>query len=105
MMKLSGWKEVNIYSGQEIDEDAPTTSAGAGGVAGIGVPMPGEPASSAEPGIDPKKRKKKKQVLIGGDGKFDGRTKAYRDHRKKLEAAREARKKRKSKFIEKIVNK
>ena len=71
------------------NEDVPTTSAGAGGVAGIGVPMPGEPASSAEPGIDPKK--KKKITLI------DGRTKSYRQHRKKLEAQRERREQRKLK--------
>jgi len=72
------------------NEDVPTTSAGAGGVAGIGVPMPGEPASSAEPGIDPKKKKKKITLI-------DGRTKSYRQHRKKLEAQRERREQRKLK--------
>ena len=82
-------EEITVFTVK--NEDMPTTSAGAGGVAGIGVPMPGEPASSAEPGIDPKKKKKKKITLI------DGRTKSYRQHRKKLEAQRERREQRKLK--------
>ena len=80
-------EEITVFTVK--NEDMPTTSAGTGGVAGIGVPMPGEPASSAEPGIDPKK--KKKITLI------DGRTKSYRQHRKKLEAQRERREQRKLK--------
>ena len=96
---MKNWKEVSPYSGMAIEEDAPTTSAGSGQVHGIGVGPYGEP------GVDPKKKKKHK-VLVGREGKIDGRTKAYREHRKKLEQAkqkREATKKgRISKFIETI---
>ena len=94
------WKTVSPYTG--IEEDAPANAAGSGNVHGIGVGPHGEP------GIDPKK-KKKRQTLIDRDGKIDGRTKSYREHRKKLESARqkriENRKSRSSKFIENIKNK
>ena len=75
------WKEVNVRTGQEIDEDAPTTSV-----------------ANAPPGmVDEPIVRKKKKVL------FDGRTKAYRQHREKLEAQRERRaklrEKQKSKFV------
>ena len=56
---MSKWKnvrtylEVNPYTGQPVEEDMPTNAAGRGAVAGIGVGPDGEP------GIDPKKRKKK----------------------------------------------
>ena len=54
---------------------------------------------------DPKK-KKKRQTLIDRDGKIDGRSKAYKEHRKKLEAARQKRNgNRSSKFIENIKKK
>ena len=96
---MKKWQEVSPYSGMAIEEDAPTTSAGSGQVHGIGVGPYGEP------GVDPKK-KKKHQVLVGREGKIDGRTKAYREHRKKLEQARQKRevikKSRTSKFIETI---
>jgi len=96
---MKKWQEVSPYSGMAIEEDAPTTSAGSGQVHGIGVGPYGEP------GIDPKK-KKKHQVLVNRDGKIDGRTKGYREHRKKLEQARQKReaikKSRTSKFIETI---
>ena len=96
---MKNWQEVSPYSGMAIEEDAPTTSAGSGQVHGIGVGPYGEP------GIDPKK-KKKHQVLVNRDGKIDGRTKGYREHRKKLEQARQKReaikKSRTSKFIETI---
>ena len=96
---MKNWKEVSPYSGMAIEEDAPTTSAGSGQVHGIGVGPYGEP------GIDPKK-KKKHQVLVDREGKIDGRTKGYREHRKKLEQARQKReaikKSRTSKFIETI---
>ena len=81
------WKIVSPYTG--IEEDAPASSAGGGNIAGIGVDHPDRPGSG-EPGVDPKK-KKKKQTLIDRNGKIDGRTKAYREHRKKLEIAREKR--------------
>ena len=49
------------------------------------------------------KKKKKRQTLIDRDGKIDGRSRSYREHRRKLEAARQKRLERKnssgSKFI------
>ncbi len=99
------WKVVSPYTG--IEEDAPASSAGGGNIAGIGIDHPDRPGSG-EPGIDPKK-KKKKHTLIDRNGKIDGRTKSYREHRKKLEAARqrriENRSKKSSKFIENIKKK
>ena len=96
------WKVVSPYSG--IEEDAPANAAGGGNVAGIGVDHPDRPGSG-EPGIDPKK-KKKKQTLIDRNGKIDGRTKAYREHRRKLETARQKRNEnRSSKFIENVKKK
>ena len=91
------WKEISPFTGME--EDAPTNSAGSGNVHGIGVGPHGEP------GLD--KKKKKKVTLIDRDGKIDGRTKAYREHRKKLEVARIKRmetKKGRGKFIESVVS-
>ena len=100
-MKMK-WKVVSPYTG--IEEDAPASSAGGGNIAGIGVAHPDRPGSG-EPGIDPKK-KKKRHTLIDRNGKIDGRTKAYREHRKKLEIAREKRNDNKSsKFIENIKKK
>ena len=96
------WKIVSPYTG--IEEDAPASSAGGGNIAGIGVDHPDRPGSG-EPGVDPKK-KKKKHTLIDRNGKIDGRTKAYREHRRKLEIAREKRNDNKSsKFIENIKKK
>jgi len=94
------WKEVSPYSGREIEEDAPANAAGGGNVHGIGVGPYGEP------GIDPKK-KKKHQVLVDRGSQIDGRTKSYREHRKKLESSREKRAqiKTNSKFIENIKKK
>ena len=98
-MKIK-WKVVSPYNG--IEEDAPVNWAGGGNVHGIGVGPHGEP------GIDPKK-KKKRQTLIDRNGKIDGRSKAYREHRRKLETTRQKRLERKnssgSKFIENIKNK
>ena len=100
-MKMK-WKIVSPYTG--IEEDAPASSAGGGNIAGIGIDHPDRPGSG-EPGIDPKK-KKKKQTLIDRNGKIDGRSKAYREHRKKLESARDKRNNnRSSKFIENIKKK
>ena len=99
------WKVVSPYTG--IEEDAPASSAGGGNIAGIGVDHPDRPGSG-EPGFDPKK-KKKKQTLIDRNGKIDGRSKSYREHRAKLEATRKKRLERKnsagSKFIENIKKK
>ena len=96
------WKTVSPYTG--IEEDAPANYAGGGNIAGLGTDHPDRPGSG-EPGIDPKK-KKKKHTLIDRNGKIDGRTKAYREHRKKLENARQKRNDtRSSKFIENIKKK
>ena len=98
-MKMK-WKVVSPYTG--IEEDAPANAAGpttGGNIAGLGTGPQGEP------GFDPKK-KKKKQTLIDRNGKIDGRTKAYREHRKKLENTRQKRNNTgSSKFIENIKKK
>ena len=89
------WKEVSAYTGEEIEEDAPVNS-----VAGGGVSM----ASDAVYAM-----KKKKEVQGRQEIKMDGRTRSYRSHRAKLEAARAKRLERKntskSKFIENIKSK
>ena len=94
------WKTVSPYTGME--EDAPANAAGpttGGNIAGLGTGPQGEP------GFDPKK-KKKKHTLIDRNGKIDGRTKAYREHRKKLENVRQKRNNTgSSKFIENIKKK
>ena len=91
---MKRWIEVSPYSG--IEEDAPANQAGSGNIAGLGVDHPDRPGSG-EPGMLP--RKKKKRDL------FDARTKAYRKHRAKLEAAREKRAaKKESNFVKKITS-
>ena len=91
---MNKWKKVDIHSGEEMDEDAPANAAGGGAIAGLGVDHPDYPGSG-EPG-----KKKKKNTLI------DGRSKAYKEHRRRLEAARIKRQEsaRKSKFVEGIVD-
>jgi hypothetical protein len=82
------WQVVSPYTG--IEEDVPANNASSGDVA-----MPPDAV-----------KKKKKHILIDRDGKIDGRTKAYREHRKKLENARQRRSDtRSSKFIENIKKK
>ena len=77
------WKEVSAYTGQEIEEDAPTNFAGKGS----GVAMP----------PDAMMRKKKKKKLL------DARTKEYKQHQSRLEASRKKRmEQKKSKFVEKV---
>ena len=92
---MKTWKEVSVHTGQEIDEDAPANAAGGGAIAGLGVDHPDYPGSG-EPG----KKKKKRDTLI------DGRSKAYKEHRKRLEAARIKRQEaaKKSKVVEGIVD-
>ena len=89
---MKTWKEVSPFTG--VEEDAPTNAAGGGSVAGLGVgPM-------GEPGVH-RRKKKKRDTLI------DGRTKAYRQHREKLERARLKRledKKNRGKCVENIVS-
>ena len=77
------WKEVSAYTGQSVEEDAPTNFAGKGS----GVAMP----------PDAMMRKKKKKKLL------DARTKEYKAHQARLEASRQKRNEnKKSKFIEKV---
>ena len=75
------YTEVDPYTGSSIEEDAPTNSNAAGGVA-----MPPDAMM---------KKKKKKNLL-------DARTKAYREHRAKLDAARARREEKKSKLTQKV---
>jgi len=78
---MTKWREVSAYSGQPVEEDAPTNFAGAGS----GVDM------------NPTGMKKKKKKLI------DARSKSYKTHRAKLEAARAKREAAKqAKFSEKV---
>jgi hypothetical protein len=83
------WTVVSPHSG--MDEDAPANNAGSGNVS-----MP------------PDAVKKKKKTLIDRS-MMDARTRAYREHRRKLESKREARLARKeakkSKFIEDVKEK
>ena len=90
-MKLI-WKEVSPFTG--IEEDAPVNS-----VAGGGVDMP--------PDVLHQKKKKKRELMTREGQRIDGRTKSYREHRKKLESTRNkrAQTRTKSKFIEKIKKK
>ena len=75
------WKEVSAYTGEAVEEDAPTNNAGSGAVA-----MP----------PDAMMKKKKKKLL-------DARTKEYKAHQARLEASRKKRmEQKKSKFIEKV---
>ena len=77
------WKEVSAYTGNPVEEDAPTNFAGQGS----GVAMP----------PDAMMRKKKKKKLL------DARTKEYKQHQARLEASRKKRmEQRKSKFVEKV---
>jgi hypothetical protein len=81
---MKNWTEVSPYSG--IEEDAPANNASSGDVS-----MP------------PDAVKKKKKTLIDRS-MMDARTKAYREHRSRLEASRARREslKKKSSFIEKV---
>jgi hypothetical protein len=98
------WKEVSVYTGREIEEDAPASGMGGGNIAGGGIDHPDRPGSG-EPG----KKKKKREVMTREEIKMDARTKSYRTHRAKLETSRTKRLERKntskSKFIENIKKK
>jgi len=87
---MKSWIEVSPYTG--LEEDAPANNAGSGNVS-----MPPDVV-----------KKKKKQTLIDRQI-MDARTKSYREHRAKLEAAREKRQERRnaraSKFIESVKKK
>ena len=71
---MAKWKEVDIYTGLVVDEEAPTN------VTGTAVAGTGDDSSVVVV------RKKKKK-----NGLYDGRTKEYRSHRARLERAREKR--------------
>ena len=48
---MKKWTEVNVFTGGNVlDEDMPTSAAGHGNIAGLGVGPQGEP------GVDPKKK-------------------------------------------------
>ena len=79
---MKNWTEVSPYSG--IEEDAPANNASSGDVS-----MP------------PDAVKKKKKTLIDRS-MIDARTKAYRQHKTRLETRRAKREAKKSAFIEKI---
>ena len=71
------WTEVNVYSGLPKNEDAPTNATG------VAVAGTGDDSS-----VVVMKKKKKKTFL-------DARTKEYKEHQKRLEAARQRREERK----------
>ena len=73
---MTKWTEVSAYSGMPVEEDAPTNATGAA-VAGTG-----DDSSVVV-------MKKKKKTFL------DARTKAYKEHQKRLEAARQRREERK----------
>ena len=79
---MKRWIEVSPYNG--LEEDAPANNAGSGNVS-----MP------------PDAVKKKKKTLIDRS-MIDARTKAYREHKARLETRRAKREAKKSAFIEKI---
>ena len=86
---MSKWKdirtymEVSPYTGQEIDEDSIAN------VTGPNVAGTGDDSSVVVV-------RKKKKTLI------DARSKTYREHRKKLEQARQRREERKSRLAQKV---
>ena len=71
---MAKWKEVDIYTGLVVDEEAPTN------VTGTAVAGTGDDSSVVVV------RKKKKK-----NGLYDGRTKEYHNHRSRLERSREKR--------------
>ena len=86
---MSKWKdlktymEVNPYTGQPKTEDAPANATG------VNVAGTGDDASVVVV-------RKKKKTLI------DARSKSYKQHRKKLEQARQRREERKSRLAQKV---
>ena len=75
--------EVNPYTGQPKNEDAPANATG------VNVAGTGDDSSVVVV-------RKKKKTLI------DARSKSYKNHRKKLEQARQRREERKSKLAQKV---
>ena len=87
---MSKWKnvrtylEVNPYTGQPVEEDAPTNATG------VAVAGTGDDSSVVVV-------RNKKKTLI------DARSKSYKEHRMKLERARQRREERKSKLAQKVA--
>ena len=97
---MKKWTEVNVFTGGNVlDEDMPTSAVGHGNIAGLGVGPQGEP------GGDPKK-KRRITLIDRENNRLDGRTKAYREHRRKLESARLRRieQKKNRAFTESVTN-
>ena len=80
---LRTYREVNPYTGQPVDEDAPANATG------VNVAGTGDDSSVVVV-------RKKKKTLI------DARSKSYKKHRAKLEKARERREERKSRLAQKV---
>ena len=80
---LRTYREVNPYTGNPVDEDAPANATG------VNVAGTGDDSSVVV-------MRKKKKTLI------DARTKSYKLHQQKLQKAREQREKRKSKLAQKV---
>ena len=80
---LRTYREVNPYTGDPVDEDAPANATG------VNVAGTGDDSSVVVV-------RKKKKTLI------DARTKSYKLHQQKLQKAREQREKRKSKLAQKV---
>ena len=80
---LRTYREVNPYTGNPVDEDAPANATG------VNVAGTGDDSSVVVV-------RKKKKTLI------DARSKTYREHRKKLEQARQRREERKSRLAQKV---
>ena len=80
---LRTYKEVNPYTGNPVDEDAPANATG------VNVAGTGDDSSVVVV-------RRKKKTLI------DARSKTYREHRKKLEQARKRREERKSRLAQKV---
>ena len=80
---LRTYREVNPYTGNPVDEDAPANATG------VNVAGTGDDSSVVVV-------RKKKKTLI------DARTKSYKLHQQKLQKAREQREKRRSKLAQKV---
>ena len=80
---LRTYREVNPYTGNPVDEDAPANATG------VNVAGTGDDSSVVVV-------RRKKKTLI------DARSKTYREHRKKLEQARQRREERKSRLAQKV---
>ena len=80
---LRTYREVNPYTGNPVDEDVPANATG--------VNVAGTCDDSSVVVV-----RRKKKTLI------DARSKTYREHRKKLEQARQRREERKSRLAQKV---